>query len=210
MSDVSLDDLELAVVEKPPILQKSSETKAKPPEGFRYWYDSICDALFEHPGWNLTDVAKHLNRSTSWVYVVAKSDSFRKHYEDRRNELNDRISLGITKKASELAMRSLDAVLEKMVDNPASFTTGMHMEIIGATSKVLGMGTPRGPAVVVQQQTTIVPAASQSELARARELITNAERARLAQPLPVVADGGRPTPMGIEDATVIDADPLDE
>lgn len=197
-SPLSLDELDpdAFIRPAPKVMAKSTETKAKPPEGFRFWYDSICDSIFENPGWSVKDHAEALGRNVSWLYVIMKSDTFRLHFEQRRMELNDRIQFTITKKASEAALAALDMLCKEMVDNPAKFNPGMQLEVIEKTTKVLGMGVSKGgPSVVVNQQTNIVPAATQSELARARELIKAAEAQRLATPLP--------SPQ-VEDATVVE------
>jgi hypothetical protein len=186
LSALTLDELDLESLARPApkVLSKSTETKAKPPQGFRFWYDSLCDSIFDNPGWSIKDHAEALGRSYSWLYVMMKSDSFRLHFEQRRQELNDHIQLSITKKASEAAVTALDMLCKEMVDNPAKFTPTLQLEVIEKTTKVLGMGVQKsGPAVVVNQQTNVVPSASASELQRARELIKAAEQARLAQPL---------------------------
>lgn len=165
---------------------------ATPPQGFRFWYDSIIDVMFERPDFSIAKIGESLGRSSRWIYLVVKSDSFKEHYEYRRSEHNDRLTTAIITKASAVAANSLDILLRRLEDNPAAFTPAAALEVSTGMMKMLGMGQPKSGPTVNVQQTTVVAAASPDELRRARELIRSAEASQLAQPqLELRAEGPR-------------------
>lgn len=173
---------------------------AVPPQGFRFWYDHIVDLMLERPDYSLSKIAEALGRSSRWIYLVVKSDSFKEHYEYRRSEHNDRLTTAIVTKASAVAANALDILLNRLEENPSAFTPKAALEVSTGMMKMLGMGEQaKGPTVNVQQ-TTVVAAASPDELRRARELIRSAEASQLAQP--------RTLELKAEDPRSIDAAPV--
>lgn len=200
-----LDDLDLAAALPKPIERGRyvtgefpEENLKKPPKGFQHWYDSIIDLMISRPDLSLTAIAKEIGRSPGWMYLVVKSDSFRDHFEFRRNEHNARLSGAVIQKAQEVATTALDALLREMRDNPAKIKVADATQIAGSMMKYLGMGEREsGPSVVVQQN--VVASASPEELTRARELIRSAERSRVE---------GRAKTLELEkvDASVTDGD----
>lgn len=154
---------------------------ASVPSGYRFWYDTVIDVMFQHPELSLAKIGEKCGRSGRWIYLLVKSDSFKEHYEERRREHNDRLSSAIITRASAVAVNALDRLLERLEENPASVSPKMALEVSASMAKILGFGAERAAAPTVNvQQTTVVAAASPSELQRARELIRQAEAARLA------------------------------
>lgn len=162
------------------------------PTGYKFWYDKVIDVMLERPDLPLYKVAELLGRKSNWIYLLAKSDSFREHYEYRRKEHNDRLTTGIVERAGRVAAEALDILLERLEKNPESVKPKEALDVAQVMMTKLGMGNqPNAPSVVVQP-TVVVASASPDELVRARELIKAAEAARLAQSktLELTAEGG--------------------
>ena len=200
MSDLDILDMIDAGVDPKfaPAMEKlaASDWKSdEPPKGFKFWYDTLVDCILENPLLPLYKIAEKLGRSSNWVYLVCKSDSFKEHYEWRRRDYNDRLTSALLGKASAVAVNALDILLLKLEENPSAFTPSAALEVSTGMMKMLGMGQPKAGPTVNVQQTTVVAAASPDELRRARELIRSAEASQLARPTLEIDANAAPDPQ---------------
>ncbi|HXV74198.1 MAG TPA: hypothetical protein VD713_05655, partial [Sphingomonadales bacterium] len=99
---------------------------------FVWWYDSIIDVMLANPGIKKKDIAKHIGKHPNWVGLIMSSDTFKLHYEHRRQNLslsiNDTLTDEITGRVSNVAIKSLDLVLDAMEDNPLAINPSTAMD----------------------------------------------------------------------------------
>lgn len=145
-------------------------------EGLRgmLWYDSIIDDLLSHPGTNLQDVAKRLNKSSNTIYLIVGSDLFKARYAQRRAQFNADLDQRLTGKVARVAELALDATITTLEKKQDSVPL-QHLKDIGKDAlDRLGYGVSRSesPAVVVNNHNSVQAVAatqvSGESLARAR------------------------------------------
>lgn len=145
----------------------------KGPQGFKWWYESIIDAMILGPEKTKAEIAKELGVSVHYLYQITSSDVFQARYAERRAELNTHIAEEITNRLGGLALRGLDIIKERM-DNQEASKLPLE-EVQSATDmalRSLGYGVKQpGAGVNVQINQQIPTGASPEILHTARHRI---------------------------------------
>ena len=147
-------------------------------KGWQPWYDTIIDWFLTHPGGKIIECAKDLRKTPQWIGQLIRNDFFRARLAQRRDEFNRDLGSAVDQRLSEVALKSLDLLLEKMDTNRHTMKPGEVLSIADKALTALGYGAAAqaaGGGTPVQVNISVSPEA----LARARNSLRSVERTRI-------------------------------
>lgn len=103
-------------------------------------YDAIIDLMLSEPMLKQKELAARLGKSSVWLSYIMQSDSFKLVYDERRQLKNEMVSLAIANKLEKVALKSLDYLVDKLENNPASLKVEQVTALADSTLKRLGYG----------------------------------------------------------------------
>ena len=169
----SLEDGAAAVRHK---LASPPPEKAWQPQKAMYWYDSIIDWMFAHPGGAIKECAADLGRSPVTIGLIVRSDLFKARYAARRARFNEELDSRLVGKLAKVAEVGLDLTLEVLEKKRDSIPLPLLNDITKSAMDRLGYGPAQtsSPAVVINNTANAQVAAlpetvTAGALERARE-----------------------------------------
>jgi hypothetical protein len=150
------------------------------PGKLMWWHDSIIDLMIANPSWTKKDIAHKLGKSAVFIYMITNSDLFHARYTKRRDEYERNLGVGLARKVTEVADKTLDRILSQLSDENKPIPIHHLESLADKTLSRLGYGPrvqPPSPAVSIQAdkaQVVVIPAA-RSDLDEARRLIRDRE-----------------------------------
>ena len=170
----SLEDGAAAVRHK---LASPPPEKAWQPQKAMYWYDSIIDWMFAHPGGAIKECAADLGRSPVTIGLIVRSDLFKARYAARRARFNEELDSRLVGKLAKVAEVGLDLTLEVMAKKRDSIPLPLLTQLTNSAMDRLGYGPAQAApsaAVVIHNnngnaQTVLPETVTPAALARARE-----------------------------------------
>ncbi len=192
------------------ILADSREAAARPqsqwqqdqqPQKYMYWYDSIIDDMFSHPGESLKSTALRLGRSPNMIYLIVNSDLFKARYAQRRDRFNEDLDHRLIGKLASVAEKAIDFTLEAMDKKRESIPLPLLQEIQKSALDRLGYGPreaqPAQQVTVNASGNEVSISVTSGALAAAREKLRNLEaranHARVVSPSPSLSLSGAET-----------------
>lgn len=118
------------------------------PQKAMYWYDSIIDDMFAHPGGTLKETAARLGRSPVTIGLIVRSDLFKSRYSQRRAAWNAEIDHRLTGKLALVAEQSLDLMLAVMEKKKDAIPLPLLNDIQDKALARLGYGVQPSPGAV--------------------------------------------------------------
>lgn len=157
-----------------------------PYEGrWRWWYEGIADWMIEHPGGQLQECARDLNKTPTTISLIIHTDVFKDYLAKRRAEWRERHDHALTSKTTAVAEAALDCLLVQLEKKKDQVPITTITEIATSALDRLGYSPQKAqpPSVQVNVQqnndTKVVHAAvSPLALEEAREALRVAERNR--------------------------------
>jgi hypothetical protein len=147
------------------------------PQKFRFWYDAIIDWMIANPGGTHKDCAEALDRSPGTINMIVASDMFKARWAERRGELNTMYSEAIMLKTGKVAVQALDALSDRLEQNPRGIPAGVVADIAKQSMEALGFGAPKvGQPMPTQEVHVHV---GSDVLAQARERLRTIEGQKL-------------------------------
>lgn len=151
-----------------------------------WWYDSIIDIMLANPGIKIKDIAKKIGKHANWVGLIMSSDTFKLHWAHRRQNLNldinDTLAQEITGRVSNVAIKTLDLVLDAIDENPLAINPVVAMDMADKMLNRLGYGpkvaNPGTQVSVSGNANVAVVTASPEAFERARARVRELEAAR--------------------------------
>ena len=86
------------------------------PSKMMWWHDSIIDLMIANPSWTKKQIARELNATPMFIYMITNSDIFLAKYENRRADYERMIGTGLSAKITEVADKTLDRILKQISD----------------------------------------------------------------------------------------------
>jgi hypothetical protein len=154
------------------------DEKARKP--MRWWHDGIIDDLLVHPLDTMDVRAKRLGYSSEYLSIILNTDMFKAAYEKRRVDFNSTMAQAISNKASEVAIKGLDVLLETLETKRGSIPFAVISETVDKTLNRLGYGVKPGGTPIVNVNANgpvaIGVTVSAEQLAEARQALRAAEQ----------------------------------
>jgi hypothetical protein len=182
-----------------------AELKATKP--VKWWHEAIIDDMLLYPLDTLEVRGKRLGYSGNYLSIIINTDMFRAVYEQRRNEFKHNMDNALTQKASSLALKGLDIMLETLETKRTQIPFAVLSDSVDKTLTRLGYGVPtKGPTVQVignNAQVAVLPTVTAEQLLSAREALRAVENNLAIEPPERAkrADANRPPLDGILDLT---------
>lgn len=171
------------------------------PNAWRWWYASIADWMLRNPGKTQEDCAAFFGKHPNTISRIVTSDVYRAYLAQRRREWQADHDGQLTQKLSDVAMKSMDVILEQLDKKRDALRIDVLKDLMGTSLESLGFGKPNAPQVQVNQmvdasQQTVTVSVTPAALQEARAALRLAE-ARRSQLIEVEAPASLPA---VEDA----------
>jgi hypothetical protein len=164
-----------------------AELKATKP--VKWWHEAIIEDMLAFPTDTLEARGKRLNYSASYLCIIINTDMFKVAYEKRKNEFRSNMDEAVINKATNVAVKGLDLMLEIMDTKRTQIPFGTLTDTVDKTLTRLGYGVEKkAPAVQLNVQgsnVAILPTVTAEQLTAARSALRAVEQERaLAPPEP--------------------------
>jgi len=139
-----------------PLPSTSAASKLKT---WQPWYDTIIDWFLTNPGGKINECARDLRKTPQWIGQLIRNDFFRHRLSERRAEFNADLGRAVDQKLSEVALASLDLLLDRMDRSKAAMRTPELISIADKSLTALGYGaaSPSTPGAPVNVQINVSP-----------------------------------------------------
>jgi hypothetical protein len=151
-----------------------------------WWHERLADKMISEPHLTLTEIAKQLSCSLSWLSIIKQSDVFKDYWALRSKAHSEALTAGIKEKAAALTELSLDILLEDTQSQIAlgTMSTREARENLELVTKRFGFDGGNGPQSAQNTNVTLNLALVNKEmLAAAREKMR--EIPQVVEPLPL-------------------------
>ncbi len=120
------------------------------PQKAQYWYDSIIDWMFAHPGGSIKECAADLGRNPVTIGLIVRSDLFKSRYAARRARFSEELDHRLVGKLAKVAELGLDLTIEHMEKKRDSVPLPLLNDITKTAMDRLGYGPqPAQPSASV-------------------------------------------------------------
>lgn len=154
-----------------------AELKATKP--VKWWHEAIIDDMLQFPLDTLEVRGKRLGYSGTYLSIIINTDMFQAAYQTRRNDYRQNMDNALTQKASALAVKGLDIMLETLETKRTQIPFAILSDSVDKTLTRLGYGVPsKGPTVQVignNAQVAVLPTVTAEQLQSAREALRAVE-----------------------------------
>lgn len=121
------------------------------------WHEVIIDLWLMDPLLTQREIAAKLGKTEAWLSILINNDAFRAKYAERKGELVDpEIVAKVEERLSAVTNKASDELLRRLTIAPSSFTVKDLNQTVASTTRALGMGVAKAPAV--QQTLYVIPA----------------------------------------------------
>lgn len=156
--------------------------KAKKPH--KWWHESIIDDMLCFPTDTLEERGKRLNYSASYLSIIINTDMFKAAYAKRRQEFKQTMDDALISKATNVAAKGLDIMLEIMETKRTQLPFAALTDTVDKTLTRLGYGVEKREAPVQlnvigdRTNVAILPTVTAEQLTSARATLRAAEQTR--------------------------------
>jgi hypothetical protein len=170
----------------------------------KWWHEAIIDDMLLYPLDTLEARGKRLGYTGSYLSILINTDMFKAAYQQRRDDFKQNMDAALTQKATTLAAKGLDIMLEVLETKRTQIPFAMLSDSVDKTLTRLGYGVPtKGPTVQVNvpgshAQVAVLPTVTAEQLLSAREALRAVENNIAAEP--------KPPPKQLEDG-ILDLTP---
>jgi hypothetical protein len=139
--------------------------------------DAIIDLLLVEPTLTQKDIAIRLERHPATVGMIMNSDLFRARYEQRRGAQTAALTEAINTRLSRVAFRALELTEEILAEERTAVPLPALVDVADKALARLGYGPKMAanPAVVINNQTSVVAPVTPEQLRAARQKLIEAQ-----------------------------------
>jgi hypothetical protein len=153
----------------------------------KWWHEAIIDDMLAYPTDTLEQRGKRVGYSASYLSIIINTDMFKAAYARRRTEYSEHLDASLINKATAVAAKGLDLMLETMESKRTQIPFGVLSDSVDKTLTRLGYGVQqKGPAVQVNipgnnNQVAVLPTVTADQLTSAREALRAVETNRASE-----------------------------
>ena len=79
------------------------------------WHEHIIDLMIANPMWGVTDIAKEIGYSITWVSIMLNSDAFKERLTERKAEIvNPLLTATVKDRLTAVGNKALDRMLDRL------------------------------------------------------------------------------------------------
>lgn len=119
-----------------------------------WWHERLADKMLSEPHLTLTEIAKQLGCTLTWLSIVKNSDVFKDYWCLRSKAHSEAITSGIKEKSAALAEMSLDVLIEDTemqikLGTMTSREARANLELVTKRFGFDGTAQPQAPGATV-------------------------------------------------------------
>lgn len=121
------------------------------------WHEMVIDLWLLDPLLTQREIAAKLGKTEAWLSILINNDAFRAKYAERKGELVDpEIAARVEERLTAVTNKASEELLKRLSVAPGAFSVKELNQTLASSTRALGMGVAKAPAV--QQTLYVIPA----------------------------------------------------